>query len=97
MSRGRMSRHVEGEMTMPTVGITWLHARASVVARQYRAAVIRVAEAAGEVVGKITVEETDVRRIKRAVADMRAASERFAELRDLIDVHRKDDEADPAR
>ena len=67
------------------------------VARQYRAAVVRVAAAAGEVVGKITVEETDVRRIKRAVADMRAASERCAELKDLIDVHRKDDEADPAR
>ena len=67
------------------------------MARQYRAAVIRVAEAAGEVVGKITVEETDVRRIERAVADMRAASERCAELKDLIDMHRRDDEADPAR
>jgi hypothetical protein len=67
------------------------------VARPYRAAVVRVAEAAGEVVGKVTVEETDVRRIERAVADMRAASERFAELKALIDVHRKDDETDPAR
>jgi hypothetical protein len=82
---------------MPQIGITWLQARASMVARQYRAAVVRVAEAAGEVVGKVTVEETDVRRIERAVADMRAASERFAELKALIDVHRKDDEADPAR
>jgi hypothetical protein len=43
------------------------------------------------------VEGTYVRRIERAVADMRAASERFAELKDLIDVHRKDDDADPAR
>jgi hypothetical protein len=59
--------------------------------------VARVAEAAGEVVGKVTVEGTDVRRIERAVADVRAASERFAELKDLIDVHRKDDGADPAR
>jgi hypothetical protein len=84
------------EQTMPQVGITWLQARASVVARQYRAAVVRVAEAAGEVAGKITVEETDVRRIERAVADMRAAYERFAELRDLIDVHGRDDHGDPA-
>jgi hypothetical protein len=68
-----------------------------VVARQYRAAVVHVAEAAGEVVGKVTVEETDVRRVERAAADMRAAYERCAELRDLIDVHRRDDEADPAR
>jgi hypothetical protein len=82
---------------MPQIGITWLRARASVVARQYRVAVVRVAEAAGEVVRKVTVEETDVRRIERAVADMRAASERFAELKDLIDVYKKDDEADPAR
>ena len=67
------------------------------VARQYRAAVVRVAKAAGEIVGKITVEETDVRRIERAVADMRAASERFAELKTLIDVHRREDEADPTR
>jgi hypothetical protein len=51
---------------MPRIGITWLRARASVVARQYRVAVVPVAEAAGEVVGKITVEETDVRRIERA-------------------------------
>jgi hypothetical protein len=68
-----------------------------VVARPYRAAVVRVAEAAGEVVGKVTVEETDVRRLKRAVADMRASSERCAELKALIDVHRREDEADPAR
>jgi hypothetical protein len=67
------------------------------VACQYRAAVVRIAEAAGEVVGKITVEATDVRRIERAAADMRAAYERFAELKDLIDVHRRDDDADPAR
>lgn len=67
------------------------------VARPYRAAVVRVAEAAGEVVGKVTVEETDVRRLERAVADMRAASERCAELKALIDVHRREDEADPAR
>jgi hypothetical protein len=38
-------------------------------------AVVRVAEAAGEVVGKITVEETDVRCIEQAIADMRAACE----------------------
>jgi hypothetical protein len=67
-----------------------------VVARQYRAAVVRVAEAASEVVGKITVEETDVRRVERAVADMRAASERFAELRDLIDVHGRENQGGPA-
>jgi hypothetical protein len=85
------------ELTMRQVGITWLQARASVVARQYRAAVVRVAEAAGEVVGKVTVEETDVRRVERAAADMRAASERCAELKELIDVHRRDDDADPAR
>jgi hypothetical protein len=59
--------------------------------------VVRVAEAAGEVVGKVTVEETDVRRIERAVASMRADSERFAELKALIDGHRGEDEADPAR
>jgi hypothetical protein len=82
---------------MPQIGITWLQARASMVACQYRAAVVRIAEAAGEVVGKITVEATDVRRIERAAADMRAAYERFAELKDLIDVHRRDDDADPAR
>jgi hypothetical protein len=28
--------------------------------------------------------------------NMRAASERFAELRDLIDVHGRDDHGDPA-
>jgi len=59
--------------------------------------VVHVAEAAGEAVGKVTVEETDVRRVERAAADMRAVYERCAELRDLIDVHRRDDEADPAR
>ena len=47
----------------------WLQARASVVARPYRAAVVRVAEAAGEVVGEVTVElDAMSRRIERAVA-----------------------------
>jgi hypothetical protein len=68
-----------------------------VVARQYRAAVVRVVEAAGEVVGKVTVEGTDIRRIERAVADMRAAYERFAELQDLIEVHGTDDHDHRAR
>jgi len=58
--------------------------------------VVRVAETAGEVIGKVTVEETDVRRVERA-ADMRAAYERFAELRDLIKVHGTDDHDDRAR
>lgn len=80
---------------MPHIDITWLQARASVVARQYRAAVVRMAEAAGEVVGKLTVEEADVRRVERAVADMRAAYERFRELRDLIEVHGRDTMATP--
>ena len=55
-----------------------------------------MAEAAGEVVGTLTVEETDVRRVERAVADMRAAYERFTELRDLIEVHGRDTHSDPA-
>jgi hypothetical protein len=84
------------DLTMPQVGITWLQARASVVARLYRAAVVRMAETSGEVVGKVTVEETDVRRVERAVADMRAAYERCAELRDLIEVHGTDDHDDRA-
>jgi hypothetical protein len=88
--------YLREELTMPQIGITWLRARASVVVRPYRAAVVSVAEAAGEVVGKITVEETDVRRIERAVADMRAACKRCAELKDLINVDRRDDHGDPA-
>jgi hypothetical protein len=79
---------------MPQIGITWLQARASVVARQYRAAVARVLEAAGAAHSTILVQEADARRAERAVADMWAAYERFAELKDLIDVDRRDDEAD---
>jgi hypothetical protein len=67
------------------------------VARQDRAAVARVLEAAGAAHSTILVQEADVRRVERAAADMRAASERCAELKDLIDVHRRDDDADPAR
>jgi hypothetical protein len=85
------------EQTMPQVGITWLQAQASAMARQYRAAMVRVLEAAGADHRTILVQEADVRRVERAVADMRAASERCAELKDLIDVHRRDDDADPVR
>lgn len=67
------------------------------MARQYRAAVARVLGAAGAAHRTILVQEADVRRVERAVADMRAAYERCAELKDLIDMHRRDDEADPAR
>jgi hypothetical protein len=73
---------------MPQVSITWVHTRASVVARQYRAAVVRVLEAAGAAHRTILVQEADVRRVERAVADMRAAFERLAELKNLIDVHK---------
>jgi hypothetical protein len=66
------------------------------VARQYRAAVVHVAETAGKNVGMVTVEETDVRRIERAAADIQAAYELFAEIRDLIEVHGTDDYDDRA-
>jgi hypothetical protein len=72
---------------MPQVGITWLQEQASFMTRQYRAAVIRVVEAAGAAHRTILVREADVRRVERAVADMRAAFERCAELTHLIDAH----------
>jgi hypothetical protein len=58
--------------------------------------VVCVVETAGEVGEKITVEATDLRRVERAVADMRVAFERVAELRDLIEVHGADTHRDAA-